>query len=284
MQVDPPQDYVIRPMERKELDLALEWAAGEGWNPGLHDSDAFYSADPKGHLIGVLAGVPVGCISAVAYGSTFGFLGLYIVRPEYRGRGLGVLLWEKALRHLEDRNVGLDGVLGRQRDYEKHGFRLAHRNLRFRAFGIGRSRPAGLTGLGRGDLDAVLEYDRRLFPASRQQFLEKWLGMPKSAALGYIKGGKLGGYGVVRKCRDGYKVGPLFADTPGIAEALFSGLAGHAQGAPVFIDVPEVNAPALHLAERMGMEQVFATARMYNMSEPDVDTGRIYGVTTLELG
>jgi GNAT superfamily N-acetyltransferase len=271
-------------MERGELELVLKWAASEGWNPGLHDSDAFYSADPKGHLLGILAGVPVGCISAVAYGISFGFLGLYLVRPEYRGRGLGIMLWEKSLSRLKGRNVGLDGVLGRQRDYEKYGFRLAHRNLRFRVLGNSLPVPSGLTALRRGDLGTVLEYDRQLFPADRRQFLGKWLGLPESAALGCVKGGKLAGYGVMRKCRDGYKVGPLFADTPDMAEDLFTGLAGHAQGAQVFIDIPEVNKPALNIAARMEMEQVFATARMYSMSKPDVDSGRIYGVTTLELG
>ncbi len=30
--------YVIRSMTRPEFDLALDWAAAEGWNPGPHDS------------------------------------------------------------------------------------------------------------------------------------------------------------------------------------------------------------------------------------------------------
>ena len=37
-----------RPMRRPELDLALDWAAAEGWNPGLRDADAFWAADPEG--------------------------------------------------------------------------------------------------------------------------------------------------------------------------------------------------------------------------------------------
>ncbi|MDP2934013.1 MAG: GNAT family N-acetyltransferase, partial [bacterium] len=38
----------IRPMVRTELDLAIEWAASEGWNPGLQDANCFYAADPEG--------------------------------------------------------------------------------------------------------------------------------------------------------------------------------------------------------------------------------------------
>lgn len=36
-------NYSIRSMTRPELDLCIQWAAAEGWNPGLHDADAFYA-------------------------------------------------------------------------------------------------------------------------------------------------------------------------------------------------------------------------------------------------
>ena len=79
---------VVRAMTEADLALALEWAAAEGWNPGLNDAHCFYAADPQGFFVGELDGVPVGCVSAVRYGSGFGFLGLYIVKPEHRGQGL----------------------------------------------------------------------------------------------------------------------------------------------------------------------------------------------------
>ena len=44
----------IRRMGRSDLNMALCWAAREGWNPGLHDADCFYAADPDGFLIGLL--------------------------------------------------------------------------------------------------------------------------------------------------------------------------------------------------------------------------------------
>ena len=34
-------EIIVRVMTRGEIDLALEWAAGEGWNPGLHDAASF---------------------------------------------------------------------------------------------------------------------------------------------------------------------------------------------------------------------------------------------------
>ena len=96
----PEQKYDVRTMTRTEVDLAVDWAALEGWNPGLHDADCFYETDPNGFFIGMLNDEPIGCISAVSYGESYGFIGFYIVKPTYRNRGFGIPLWNKAMEHL----------------------------------------------------------------------------------------------------------------------------------------------------------------------------------------
>ena len=106
--------FVVRQMNRFECDVAVEWAAGEGWNPGWHDAEAFFATDPNGFFVGLLDGQPISSISAVAYGADFGFIGFYIVRPEYRGQGYGWQTWQAAMAYLGNRNVGLDGVLAQQ--------------------------------------------------------------------------------------------------------------------------------------------------------------------------
>ena len=58
------KELAIRTMRREEVAFAIDLAAREGWNPGLHDAECFFSADPGGFLIGELDGEPVGCISA----------------------------------------------------------------------------------------------------------------------------------------------------------------------------------------------------------------------------
>ncbi|MGE4340126.1 MAG: GNAT family N-acetyltransferase, partial [Pigmentiphaga sp.] len=121
----------IRPMRHDELGLMLEWARAEGWNPGLHDADAFHATDPDGFLLAQVDDQPVSCISAVRYGSHFGFLGFYIVPPELRGQGHGAAVWHAALARLEGRQIGLDGVPAQQENYRRSGFTLAHRNIRF---------------------------------------------------------------------------------------------------------------------------------------------------------
>lgn len=282
--------FVIRTMSRDELDQAVEWAAAEGWNPGLSDAEAFYAADPDGFLIGLADGEPVAVISAVRYGATFGFVGFFIVQPDKRGHSYGPALGRAALARLLGRCVGLDGVLAKQDNYRHLGFRYAHRNIRFqgKAGGMAMTQPPRLTltPLATVPFAQLAEYDRAFFPADRTVFLSRWIAMPHCAALGLTDpSGRLVGYGVLRPCRVGCKIGPLFADSAQAAEALFTALTATAAGdTPIFLDVPECNAAAIALARRHGMSMVFETARMYMGDVPDIALGRTYGITTFELG
>lgn len=280
----------IRPLHRDEMSLALEWAAAEGWNPGLHDAEPFLAQDPQGFLIGLLDGNPVAIISAVRYGAAFAFGGFYIVRPDCRGRGFGLQMRLAAMAQLAGRNVGLDGVLEQQENYRRYGFKFAHRNVRYageaHAAADALVPPQGvsvpLTALPFATLAA---YDRAFFPEPREAFLRSWIAQPQTVALGLLVEDKLRGYGVLRACRQGYKIGPLFADTPALAETLFNALCSSLPvGAAIFLDVPECNAAAVALAKSHGMTPVFETARMYSGEAPDIALDRTYGITSYELG
>ena len=67
--------FTVKQMILEDLELAVEWAASEGWNPGLHDAEIFYQTDPRGFFIGKLEDKPVAAISAVRYADDFGFIG-----------------------------------------------------------------------------------------------------------------------------------------------------------------------------------------------------------------
>jgi hypothetical protein len=287
MGIQTGDNLIIRNMTHVEVDFAIDLAYKEGWNPGIDDAGCFFQTDPEGFLIGVLNNRPIGCVSAVSYGYKFGFIGFYIVIPEARGKGCGIRLWQAAMQRLAGQNIGLDGVIAQESNYMKSGFVRAYRNLRF------ENHPSGLPAqswpeiinLQKVPLGEVAVYDRQCFPAERRQFLNCWLGLPSSTALGYVEHNRLEGYGVIRRCYQGYKIGPLFADNPQIAERLYLGLVAKAKkGEPVFLDAPEANPAAIKLAEKYNMREVFATTRMYSGGKPDIALEKIFGNTTFELG
>lgn len=279
-------DPIIRVLTADEVDQAVAWATAEGWNPGLADAPVFRAVDPDGFIGLVLPdGTLAASISVVRYGEAFGFLGFYIVRPDQRGRGYGWRLWQAGMAHLGARSVGLDGVVAQQDAYRRSGFAFAHRNVRFGGplFAAGPRHPALMVPEG-ALVDAVAAYDAPLFPAPRAGFVRDWLAGPSRRALAYVEGGAVRGYGVIRPCREGAKIGPLFADTPDVAAAIARGLAGVAARGPVFLDAPEPNGAAVALAANLGLSPVFETARMYKGPAPALDLARVYGITTFELG
>jgi predicted N-acetyltransferase YhbS len=279
-------ELVIRTATRDEVDLMLDWAAAEGWNPGRNDAGPFHAADGEGYLIGLVDGEPVACISVVAYGEDFAFLGFFICRPDFRGRGHGRAIWKAGIERLGSRTIGLDGVVAQQANYARSGFRLAHRNIRYGGPAAGEADDRRLVAVAPGDAtlaNAILAYDRQFFPGDRERFLRAWIA-PPHRTLACVEDGRLLGYGTLRACREGHKVGPLFADEPAVADALLSGLAAPWPGEPVFLDVPEPNADAVALARRRGMTPIFETARMYRGKAPELPLDRIFGITTFELG
>lgn len=276
-------EIAIRPMTRTEVGIAVDWAEREGWNPGLSDGECYYAVDPQAFFAVLLDGRLIGTFSIMVYPDEFAFGGFYILDPECRGRGIGLAIQEYADRLAEPYNFGIDGVFEMQDRYRAHGFLFSHRNIRYEGLG-GGTRPPGLADAANVPFDALVRYDARHFPAERPEFLRHWLAQTGATALAVLEDGEVRGYGQVRPCRRGAKIGPLFADTPEIAERIYCGLAAAMPGLPLFLDVPEPNGAGVALAERHGMVPVFGTARMYTKEIPDLLLDECYGVTSFETG
>jgi GNAT superfamily N-acetyltransferase len=127
---DQSGDYRIERMSLSDVEIAIDWAAREGWNPGLNDAVCFHAIDPHGFFMGMLDGRMIASGSAPVYDGEFAFVGLYIVAPEFRGGGYGLALTEAMLAYAGNRNVGLDGVEVMAERYARLGFRTAHRSVR----------------------------------------------------------------------------------------------------------------------------------------------------------
>ena len=289
-----PKELKIRNMKRSEVNELVAWAAREGWNPGLHDAELFWAADPEAFIAADLDDAMIGGGAITSYNGEFGFMGLFIVRPEYRGQGFGNVLWHARRKRLLARlrpgaSIGLDGVFAMQDYYSRGGFVFSHRNIRFRSTitdrpAISRHDGQYIIPLAAIPFEQVLDYDRTCFPAPRTNFLREWIVQPEALALGYLRDDQLKGYGVVRRCGEGCKIGPLFADDAPAAEALFAHLAGFATRGQLFLDAPENNPAAMALVAQHEMIEVFGCARMYLGPAPVVAHERIFGVTTFELG
>jgi len=267
----------IRRLELAQIETLIGWAAGEGWNPGLDDAPAFRAADPNGFLGAFVDGRMVAGISVVAYDDEFSFLGLYICHKDFRGQGLGRAVWDAGMAYLGARTIGLDGVPQQQANYRRMGFVPQYETIRMSGLlDLAPARYCEVTPLSAAF--AVRDIDRTCFPADRPAFLKAWIAPPRVALLA-TRDGEVAGYAVVRPCRMGRKIGPLFAKDLKIALDLLGAIHGQVQ-----IDVPMYQKALLAELEGRGFAGQFETARMYRGTPRPVSRDRVFGVTSLELG
>jgi Acetyltransferase (GNAT) domain len=263
---------IIRTLTLDEIGVLLDWAAAEGWNPGLGDALTFHAIDPAGFIGAFVDEVMVAGIAAVAYDRQFGFIGLYICHPRRRGQGHGRAVWDAGMAHLAERTVGLDGVPEQQANYRSMGFREAYQTVRM----SGVLPPAKLKRTA--EFREIANYDRNCFPAERSDFLKGWTRLPNLCA-GAWRDEVLRGYAVLRPCREGHKLGPLFADETAVALELVAGMEGVVQ-----LDVPDYQASFIRALEEQGFVPGFTTTRMYRGPAPEVERNKVFGITSLELG
>lgn len=276
----------LRPLTLPEVETLLDWAGAEGWNPGLADAQAFHAADPFG-FIGCLVDEELAAgISAIRYGESFGFIGLYIASPAHRGQGYGRRVWDAGMQHLGNRTIGLDGVPEQQANYRSIGFIPAYETHRWSGT-IEAEMPAEVTTFepdpASSLFSAILSYDRAMFPDDRSAFLTAWVSPPRISKV-MVRDGRIVGYTVCRQCLEGWKIGPLFADTLGDAELLLRACAVEAPGAQLQIDVPDMQPDFTARLQDLGFSQGFTTARMYRGETPQIHMDKVFGITTLELG
>lgn len=240
----------IRPIENEgELEMMLGWAAAEGWNPGK-DHKFYFDMDNKGYVLIFADEKPIGCIAAVRYPDKFSHIGIFIVVPDYRRLGLGDRLFKSAIHYLGDRAIGLCSVPQQIPRYASYGFEEEYPIERFY-----RESPPKLENKSsffshphsrsKKWFEQVCEYDRTVFKHDRRKLLRSMLDNPNIFGVVCHKKNEVIGYGLVRPCLKGFRIGPIFADNAesakSLGERLFDLIPG---GEPVILDIPRPNPDA----------------------------------------
>ena len=291
-------ELIIRPARASDIPEIVRWARSEEFAPGFGDVDIYRNTDKQGVWMGWVDSTPVGCIAGVKYNNIYGFIGLYIVRPEYRGQGYGHRLWEQALRHLQDvKCVGLEAASHLITNYAEWGFKTSSQTIRWQLFNAedGLSAQAVLDpqdlNIVSGPeipLEAIKKYDSEREFTARPHFLSQWLEHPSGKVIALIdKYNHCHGFARIRPCLlpagEGWRIGPILADSPVLAKVLILNLLNEHKGV-ILIDSPERNHNAQSLLSSLGFREISATTRMYKGSHKAVLTKDVYGLACLELG
>ena len=294
------ENFTIRVISNNDLNKVTDWAKLEGFAPGIDDLSIFKNTDKQGIWVGCLNNVPIGSIACVKYNSSYGFIGLFIVKKKYRNKGYGLSLWKHALNYLDEIDcIGLEAAPSRLNDYQNWGFKKSSVTNRWKLNGS-KSLPVKffyrdiyqgfkVVPVNQISSQAVLNYDSQREPSPRPHFINDWL----KNSFGIVKAlvdnnGMCHGFGRIRPCilqdnKKGWRIGPLLADTPPLAELLIRKLAGTLD-TEILLDCPSLNPYANYLLSNLGFFEISRTYRMYKGPQPPFPMNQVYGLACLELG
>ncbi len=283
------EELTLQKLSLQGVQKLVEWAAIVGWNPGANDAEIFYNTDKDGFCGYYYNNELIAGGSVVSYDNKYGFMGFFIVLPEFRASGIGRKLWYERRNLLLERlnknaPIGMDGVVAMQPFYNRGGFEIAFKDERYEVVGNKYDYSDNVSLINDNDIEAVLDYDSECFGLNRPQFLLPWIQQHNSIAFKYIESNILRGFAIMRKAMHGFKICPLFADNLDIAEELYKACLNYSVGESVYIDIPMSNKDAIELVNKYYGKYVFECARMYYGKPLDTPLNKIFGITTFELG
>lgn len=282
-------EFVFEKLDLAAVELLVQYANAEGWNPGPNDAKAFWETDPDGFYGYFKGGELIAGGSIVSYDGEYGFMGLFIVKPEYRSYGIGRKLWFQRRDTLISRlksgaSIGMDGVPDMQAFYKKGGFEIAFRDMRYKKIGMSFKVNPAISPFENSDLESILSLDKQCFGFQRQRFMRAWLAIPSIKTFKYVDHQGFRGFAIMRQIGGGHKICPLFADNKAIAKSLYEACLNAVPSEELCIDIPANNPMALELVQEYNASYVSECARMYYGEPPKVATAKVFGITTFELG
>lgn len=283
------EDFRILKTDMNGLRQLASMAESEGWNPGIDDYVIYYNTDPDAFYGVYKDDLMIGGGSIVSYNGVFGFMGFFIIKPEFRSSGIGTKLWyfrrDMLLSRLKkDAAIGMDGVVNMQPFYTKGGFKLAFRDERYEMEGRPFETDPNVRPVSQADISNIIAYDSDCFGVNRENFIRPWLQRNTAISFKYEQNGNLLGFAVIRQAARGKRIGPLFADNITVAEELLKSCLHSAAGENVYIDMLVTDNNKPELAKKYGGLFVFECGRMYYGKPPKMALEKVFGITTLELG
>ena len=259
---------MIRNMQVSDIPAGLSLCRSAKWNQLARDWEVFITLAPDGNSVCVNErGDVLGTVATITYEDHFSWIGMVLVDPDHRRKGIGLSLMEHALDFLKsERCVKLDATPAGKQVYVKLGFKDEYGLSRMFTDAIDLKRAVlspKVIPITADDLAAIASFDKQVFGADRM-YLLRWLldGAPELAFKAFVNG-QIAGY-----CfgRPGYRfthVGPLVARDVGVAKDLLSAVLVRHRESSVIVDVPHHNPAWAEWLLSLGFSVLRPFIRMY---------------------
>ncbi|MBN2583461.1 MAG: GNAT family N-acetyltransferase [Planctomycetes bacterium] len=254
----------LRKMDESDIDAALELCRLAGWNQTAADWRRMLTLAPGGMFVDRRDGRLVATGSAIHYDTRIGWIGMILVHPDYRRRGIASAIMQRcidALREAGVESIKLDATDQGRPVYLKLGFRDEQLGVRY-AGAISDVRPAASAArpIHPTDWPDIARLDEQAFGADRIDLLKHLAG--EGPAFVLPGEGGVRAYGFVRPGYHAASLGPMVALDEQAARAVAEALLADLPQGELYWDVLPNNAAAVRLAESYGLTVARRLTRM----------------------
>jgi GNAT superfamily N-acetyltransferase len=280
----------LRCLTPADLHFADSVRALEGWNQTLQDWERFLAMEPDGCFLAEWQGRPAGTATTIIYGPERAWIGMVLVHPDFRRRGIGRALLRHCIDYLQSRAVRcikLDATPAGKTVYEALGFRAEWALTRWqrnRSVGNANAPGDGISDLRETGLETLEELDASAFGVSRRRLLEALVAQ-RCQALVLQSDGHVLGYGLLREGSRALYLGPVVASGAADAIRLVKALLEKSVGQTIFWDIPDRHRVAVAWAEANGFEpQRFLTRMFLGENTAPGSPDKIFAIAGPEIG
>jgi GNAT superfamily N-acetyltransferase len=264
----------LRTMTNSDIPAGLRLKEIAGWNQTAKDWKRFLEASAEGCFVAELDGQVRGTATTISFENHFAWVGMVLVDPEYRSRGIGTKLLERAIKHLDDSEIPtikLDATPQGKPLYEKLGFvseyEIDRWTLQRPLTGATQASGARLPEpLSDECWNSICEADREVFGADRSFLLTSLHADAPDFAAGICNAGTLHGYAFGRRGSFADHLGPWMARNADAACTLLETFLARSAREILIVDCLKSNTVAGGLLKSLGFSYSRPLTRMYRGS------------------
>lgn len=255
----------LRLMTSADIAAGMRLKDIAGWNQTSTDWERFLRASPEGCFVAEADGKVVGTATAIIYEGRLAWIGMVLVDPDYRGRGIGTELLEKTIDYLDAHRIPtmkLDATPQGKPIYARLGFAAEYDIERWelRRAAEAATAPAASAPAG---LEEILRVDREIFGADRGDLLRSLDREAPEFTLMTSSPGHLTGYALGRRGSRADHLGPWMARDEASARDLLDRFLRCSGRETVFVDCLKENPCTRQLVRCRGFEFSRPLTRMY---------------------
>ena len=259
----------LRTMTKKDIPAGLRLKELAGWNQTAADWNRFLDASPEGCFVAEVEDKVRGTATTISFENKFAWIGMVLVDPEYRGRGIGTRLLERTIEYLEHQRMPtmkLDATPQGKPLYEKLGFVTEYGIERW----VLKRSPkldmeivdSNRVLLPPAQLASIFAKDREVFGADRSSLLHSLYQETPQYAMSVWSSGTLHGYTFGRRGSFADHLGPWMAEDSAAARPLLHGFLARSSRETLIVDCLTANAVALELLRTSGFSYARTLTRM----------------------